>query len=129
MSKQHFPCVAAWGRLRNFVTVIIKSFYQEISVHVLASFVKNTGFLFATSSRKIISHVVESQITLLFWPCLSLTEKTTQLITWSFLMMQLVSFTSAEFEAFAEVYLWSYLFEACCLGKKDMLRQLKSEES
>ena len=35
----------------------------------------NKGFLFATSSRKIKSHVVESQITLLVWPCLSLTEK------------------------------------------------------
>ena len=35
----------------------------------------NKGFLFATSSQKIKSHVVESQITLLVWPCLSLTEK------------------------------------------------------
>ena len=33
----------------------------------------NKGFLFATSSRKIKSHVVESQITLLVWACLSLT--------------------------------------------------------
>ena len=35
----------------------------------------NRGFLFATLSRKIKSHVVECQITLLVWPCLSLTEK------------------------------------------------------
>ena len=35
----------------------------------------NKGFLFATSSQKIKSHVVESQTTLLVWPCLSLTEK------------------------------------------------------
>ena len=40
----------------------------------IAGFV-NKGFLFATSSQKIKSHVVESQITLLVWPCLSLTEK------------------------------------------------------
>ena len=35
----------------------------------------NRGFLFATSRRKIESHVVECQITLLVWPCLSLPEK------------------------------------------------------
>ena len=35
----------------------------------------NKGFLFATSSRKIKSHGVNSQITSLVWPCLSLTEK------------------------------------------------------
>ena len=35
----------------------------------------NKGFLFATSNRNIKSHVVESQIILLFWPCLSLAEK------------------------------------------------------
>ena len=33
------------------------------------------GFLFATASRKIESQVVESQITSLVWPWLSLTEK------------------------------------------------------
>ena len=32
-------------------------------------------FLFATSTEKIKSHVVESQIALLVWPYLSLTEK------------------------------------------------------
>ena len=42
------------------------SFYQEISIHVLVGFV-NKGFLFATSSWKIKSHVVESQVTLLVW--------------------------------------------------------------
>ena len=40
----------------------------------MAGFV-NKGFLFATSSQKIKSHVVESQITSLVSPCLSLTEK------------------------------------------------------
>ena len=66
----------------------------------------NKGFLFATSSRKIKSHVVESQITLLVWPCLNHLQKNiAQLITWSFLMIQSVSFTSAAFEAFAEAYL------------------------
>ena len=41
---------------------------------ILSGFVIK-DFLFATSSRKIKNHVVESQITLLVWPCLSLTEK------------------------------------------------------
>ena len=40
----------------------------------MAGFV-NKSFLFATSNQKIKSHVVESQITLLVWPSLSLTEK------------------------------------------------------
>ena len=35
----------------------------------------NEGFLVVTSSQKIKSHVAESQITSLVWPCLSLTEK------------------------------------------------------
>ena len=35
----------------------------------------NKGFLFATSTQRIKIHVVESQITLLVWPYLSLTEK------------------------------------------------------
>ena len=35
----------------------------------------NKGFLFATSSRNVKSHVVESQITLLVRPCLSLIVK------------------------------------------------------
>ena len=38
---------------------------------MLADVVVNKGFLFATSSRKIKSHVVERQITLLVWPCLN----------------------------------------------------------
>ena len=49
----------------------------------------NKGFLFATSSRKIKSHVVESQITLIVWPCLNQLQKNiAQLITWSFLMIK-----------------------------------------
>ena len=35
----------------------------------------NKGFLFATSSQEIKSHIVESQIISLVWLCLSLTEK------------------------------------------------------
>ena len=77
----------------------------------------NKGFLFATSSRKIKSHVVESQITLLVWPCLNHLQKNiAQLITWSFLMIQSVSFTSAAFEAFAEAYL---CFFSICLDRKN----------
>ena len=45
-----------------------------MSIHVLAGFV-NKSFFFPTSSRKIKSHVVESQIKLFVWPCLSFTEK------------------------------------------------------
>ena len=83
----------------------------------------NKGFLFATSSRKIKSHVVESQITLLVWPCLNHLQKNiAQLITWSFLVIQSVSFTSAAFEAFAETYL-CFLVSASkiylCLKKKN----------
>ena len=79
--------------------------------------VVNKGFLFATSSRKIKNHVVESQITLLVWPCLNHLQKNiAQLITWSFLMIQSVSFTSAAFEAFAEAYL---CFFSICLDRKN----------
>ena len=63
----------------------------------------NIGFLFATSSRKIKSHVVESQTTLLVWPCLSHVDH--------FLMIQSVSFTSAAFKAFTKAYL-SFLVSA-----------------
>ena len=58
------------------------------------------AFLFASSSRKIKSHVVESRITSLVCPSLvyHLQKNNTQLITWSFLMIQSVSFTSAAFE-------------------------------
>ena len=66
----------------------------------------NKGFLFATSSRKIKSHVVESQITLLVWSCLSLTEKQRTVNHMIILMTQSVSFTSAAFEAFAEAYVF-----------------------
>ena len=66
----------------------------------------NKGFLFGASSWKIKSHVVESQIALLVCPCLNHLQKNiAQLIRWSFLIIQSVSFTSAAFEAFAEAYL------------------------
>ena len=41
---------------------------------MLAGFV-NRGFLLTTSSRESKIHAVESQITLVVWRCLSLTEK------------------------------------------------------
>ena len=45
-------------------------------MYILVTFVVSKGFLFATSNRNNIkSHAVESQIKLLVWPCLSLTEK------------------------------------------------------
>ena len=49
------------------------------------------------------SHVVESQIALLVWPCLNHLQKNiAELITWSFLIIQSAIFTSAAFEAFAD---------------------------
>ena len=63
--------VAAWGWGTKCYIHEKFSFSQEISIHVLAVFV-NKGFLFATSNRKIKSHVVENQITLLVWANLSL---------------------------------------------------------
>ena len=72
----------------------------------------NESFLMATSSRKIKSHVVESQITLLVWPCLiQLQKNIAQLITWLFLMIQSVSFSSVAFGA--------SMFFSICLGKKN----------
>ena len=74
------------------------------------------GFLFATSNRKIKSYVVESQIKLLVWSCSNHLQKNIgQLITWSFLMLQSVSFISAAFKAFAK----AYLFFSICLGKNN----------
>ena len=56
-----------------------------------------------TCSRKIKSHVVESQISLLVWPCLNHLQKNiAQLITWSFLMIQSASLISAAFEFLSE---------------------------
>ena len=61
---------------QNFVDANIYTFLTqwEFSICAMAGFV-NKGFLLAASSRKIKSHVVESQVMLLFWPWLSLTEK------------------------------------------------------
>ena len=78
----------------------------------------NKGFLFATSSRKIKSHAVESQITFFVWPCLSLTEKHRAINHMIILMIQLIRFISAVFEAFAEAYL---CFSVSASAKK-MLR-------
>ena len=61
---------------------------------------------------------MESQITLLVWPCLNYLQKNiAQLITWSFLMIESVRFTSAAFEAFAEAYL-CFLVSALAKKKK-----------
>ena len=81
----------------------------------------NKGFLFVASSRKINSHIVEVQITLLVWPCLSLTEKqrTINYII-VFNVIQSVRFTSAAFEAFAKAYLYFFVSPSA----KKMPRQL-----
>ena len=47
---------------------------------------------------------MESQLTLLVWPCLSLTEKQRTINHMIILMIQSVSFTSGALEAFAEAY-------------------------
>ena len=46
----------------------------QYSICAIAGFV-DKGFSLATSSRRIKGHVVQSQITLLVWPWLSLIEK------------------------------------------------------
>ena len=94
-------------------------FNRNFNSYTIAGFVANKGFLFATASRKIKNHVEESQITLLVWSCLKHLQKNmAQLITWSFLMILSVSFTSAAFEAFSKTYLCLLL---SALAKK-MLR-------
>ena len=65
----------------------------------------NKGFLFATSSRKIKSHVVESQITLPVRPCFSLTEKQRTINHMIIFNYSISKFTSEAFEVFAEAYL------------------------
>ena len=89
--------------MQNFVTVKNYIFLTANFNHILAGFVVNKDFLFATSNWKIKSHVVESQITLLVWPCLNHLQKN---IAESFLMIQSVGFTSATSEAFAKAYLF-----------------------
>ena len=49
---------------------------------------------------------MESQITLLVWPCLLLNKNNAELVTWSFLMIQSASFTSATLEDFTKAYLF-----------------------
>ena len=63
--------MAAWDEVQKFVTMTNYIFLTGNLNHVPAGFV-NKGILFATSSQKIKTHVVESQITLLVWVCLSL---------------------------------------------------------
>ena len=61
--------------IENFVTVKSYIFLTEISIDIPAGFVVNKGFLIATFSRKIKSHVIENQITLLVSPCLNHLQK------------------------------------------------------
>ena len=65
----------------------------------------NRGFLLTTSSQESKIHAVESQITL-FDGVYHLQKNNTQLIAWSFLIIESVSFTSAAFDDFAEANLW-----------------------
>ena len=93
------------------------SFQQKISIHVLAGIV-NKRFLFGASS-----HVVQSQITLLVWPCLSHTEKQRTINHMIiFIDIQSVSFPSSAFEAFAEPYL-CFLQSASAKKKKEEIAQ------
>ena len=61
--------VPKWGTTVNNYIFLTRNFNSCTSRLV------NKGFLFATSSRKIKSHIVGSEIKLLVWPCLSHTEK------------------------------------------------------
>ena len=96
-----------------------------MSIHILAGFVVNKGFLFATSSRKIKSHVVESQITLLVWPCLSLTEKQRTVNHMIILNDSISKFYQCSIRGFCQGI---SMFFSICLGKK-MLRQINSYKS
>ena len=69
--------------------------YQKSTLEVY------TRLLICNPQPKIKSHVVESQITFLVWPCLTLTEKQHTVKH----MIIFNVFTSAAFEAFAEAYL------------------------
>ena len=64
LANNIFPVQQPEAGVQNFVTMKNYIFLPKISIHVLACFA-NKGFLFATSSQKIKSHVAESQITLL----------------------------------------------------------------
>ena len=73
LANNIFP-VPGDGGAQNFVTVKNYIFLTgNFNSCTIADFV-NKDF-FATSSQNIKCHVVESQIALLVWPCLSLTEK------------------------------------------------------
>ena len=72
---------------------------------------------------------MESQIILL-WPYLNHLQKNIgQLVTLSFLMIQLVCFTSAAFEAFAEAYLglFAKLFLFIQLAKVNKMIHLQKK--
>ena len=59
---------------KNFITVKNYIFLTR-NFNSCTSRLVNKSFLFETSSRKIKSHIVGSEIKLLVWPCLSHTEK------------------------------------------------------
>ena len=76
----------------------------------------NKGFLFATFSRNIKSDVVDSQITFLVWPCLSLTDKR-RTINHIIIFNDLIS-------KFYQCSIWGFcrdisMFFSTCLGKKN----------
>ena len=87
---------------------------------ILASFAVNKVFLFATANWNIKSHCGESNNMACLAMFKSVTEKYHIIDTWSFSMIQSVSFTSAVFKAFAEAYL---CFLVSALSKK-MLRYI-----
>ena len=67
------------GYIQNFVSA---KRYTFLIGNLDSNTSRLCGDLFATSNRKIKSHVEESQITLLVWPCLKHFQKNiAQLIT------------------------------------------------
>ena len=75
----------------------------------------NKGFLFATSCRKNKSHV-ESQITLLVWPCVSITEKQCKINHMIIFNDSIGKFYQCSIRGFSQ---GRSTFFSICLGKKN----------
>ena len=104
ISTQYLPCVPAWGGVQNFVHVKKYIFLTGNFNSCTSSFVNKDIYLYLqppAERLKAISWRVTKHC--LFCHVYHLQKKNAQLITWTFLMIQSVSFASAAFEAFAEV--------------------------
>ena len=87
-----------------------------MSIHILAGFVVNKGFLFAISRQKIKFHVVENQVTLLVWPCLNHLQKNRTI-------HHMIIFNDS-ISKFYQCCIWGFyraisMFFSICLGEKN----------